>query len=68
MAAAALSREDMGQALLDAVGAGNTGKVTRLLEAGAPVNWADWVSTGVCGAGAGVLGGLGGSEEELLDS
>ncbi|KAA0147684.1 hypothetical protein FNF29_07236 [Cafeteria roenbergensis] len=41
MAAAALSRGDMGRALWDAAGAGNTGEVTRLLGEGAPVNWAN---------------------------
>ena len=65
-AAAAMIDADMGKALWDAAGAGNTGEVTRLLEAGAPVNWAAQVSTGACGAGAGVAGGLGGSEEELV--
>ncbi|KAA0163168.1 hypothetical protein FNF28_04395 [Cafeteria roenbergensis] len=41
MAAAAMSDAEMGQALWDAAGAGKTGEVTRLLEAGAPVNWAN---------------------------
>ena len=66
MAAAAMSDDDMGKALWDAADAGNTGEVTRLLEAGAPVNWADGVSTGACGAGAGVVGGLGGLDQELV--
>ena len=67
MAAAAMSDDDMGKALWDAADAGNTSEVTRLLEAGAPANWADRVSTGACGAGAGVEGGLEGPEEELRD-
>ena len=68
MAAAAMSNAAMGKALWDAAEAGNTGEVTRLLEAGAPVNWADpMVSTGACGAGAGVAGGLEGPDEELMD-
>ena len=46
MAAAAMGDADMGKALWDAAGAGNTGEVARLLEAGAPVNWAGGVSTG----------------------
>ena len=66
-AAAAMSVADMGQALWGAAEAGDTGEVTRLLEAGAPLNWAFGVSTGFCGAGAGLAGGLGGPEEELLD-
>ncbi len=67
MAAAAMSDEDMAQALWEAAAAGNTGEVARLLEAGAPLNWAILVSMGFCGAGAGLAGGLGGPEEELLD-
>ena len=67
MAAAAMSNADMGKALWDAVEAGNTGEVTRLLVAGAPVNWDVRVSTGACTAGAGVIGGRGGSEEERVD-
>ncbi|KAA0162199.1 hypothetical protein FNF28_04804 [Cafeteria roenbergensis] len=39
-AAAAMSAADMGKELWEAAGAGNTGEVARLLEAGAPVNWA----------------------------
>ena len=46
MAAAAMSDAAMGKALWDAAGAGNTGEVARLLEAGAPVNWAYGVSMG----------------------
>ena len=67
MAAAAMSDADAGKALWKAAAAGKTGEVTRLLEAGAPVNWADRVSTGACGAGAGVEGGLEGPDEELRD-
>ncbi|KAA0146249.1 hypothetical protein FNF29_08164 [Cafeteria roenbergensis] len=37
---AVMDRDDMGRALWDAAAAGNTGEVTRLLEAGVPVNWA----------------------------
>ena len=67
MAAAAMSDADMGKALWDAAEAGKTGEVTRLLEAGAPVNWTHRrVSTG-CGAVAGVLGGLEKRDEELVD-
>ena len=67
MAAAAMSDDAMGKALWDAAEAGNTGEVSRLLEAGAPVNWENWVSTGVCGSGAGVLGSLAGPAEELVN-
>ena len=66
-AAAAMIDADMGKALFEAAAAGNTGEVARLLEAGAPVNWADRVSMGACGAGAGVEGGLGRPDEELRD-
>ncbi|KAA0153177.1 hypothetical protein FNF29_03366 [Cafeteria roenbergensis] len=41
MAAAAMSDDAMGKALWDAAEAGNTGEVTRLLKAGAPVNWSN---------------------------
>ena len=64
-AAAAMIDADMGKALWDAAGAGNTGEVARLLEAGAPVNWDVLVSTGFCGAGGGVVGSRGGPGEEL---
>ena len=66
-AAAAMSDADMGKALWDAAGAGNMGEVARLLEAGAPVNWADRVSTGAFTAVAGVEGGLEKPDEELVD-
>ena len=67
MAAAAMGDADMGKALKVAAADGNTGEVARLLEAGAPVNWAAQVSMGACGAGAGVIGGRGGSDEERVD-
>ena len=67
MAAAAMSDDAMGKALWDAAEAGNTGEVTRLLKAGAPVNWAYGVSMGVRGSGAGVLGSLAGPAEELVN-
>ena len=67
MAAAAMSDDAMGKALWDAAEAGNTGEVTRLLKAGAPVNWSNVVSTGVRGSGAGVLGSLAGPAEELVN-
>ncbi len=47
MAAAAMIDDDMGKALWDAAEAGNTGEVARLLEAGAPANWADEVRVGL---------------------
>ena len=49
MAAAAMSDADMGKALWDAAEAGKTGEVTRLLEAGAPLNRVILVSMGSCG-------------------
>ncbi len=67
-AAAAMSDADMGKALFEAAAAGNTGEVTRLLEAGAPVNWAGGVSMGACGAVAWAAGGLEGPDEEIVAS
>ncbi len=41
MAAAAMSEGEAGKALWNAAKAGNVEEATRLLEAGAPVSWAD---------------------------
>ncbi len=67
VAAVAMSENQTGKALLDAASAGNTGEVTRLLEAGVPVNWAEVeVSMGVCGAGGEIIGCLGWPGKEPL--
>ncbi len=67
-AAAAMSAADMGKELWEAAGAGNTGEVARLLDAGVPVNWTGGVSMGACGAVAWVVRGLGGPDEEIVAS